>query len=622
MTSELRPGTRCGDYELLAFIGKGGMAQVWSARNTRNGELVAVKTLLPVYAADPVLQERLAREGDSQSALRHPNILRAYGTFRLNDSIFMVMDLVDGESLERYLLRRHGIPVPEIRGIAQAVLSALQHAHDSHIVHRDVKPSNVLLSRSGQILLSDFGIALLRNAVRLTRIGGIGTPSYMSPEQIVGRDITHQSDIYAVGCVLYELLTGLPPFYAEGPSANEIVREAHQFKTPEPFLANHPEIPPALESAVLRALEKKPADRFLSCAEFAAALGVSIQRQTPGGPARSAEPVTQPVHVRGSASDQYGAIEVPQAGTPGESRAVRRPSGPRVMPTPGARVSSRVAKDSGQIGPGRGAVHGLPETGPGVTTARPSRPSGHGTAAGRALTPAVAVITRHSGLTGAIAITGAVILAASAIARWQVTHPSQQSASTHAVSPASSTGAPSATGNATASALTAGKTPTADPATGKADAGLDAANPAAVGRPVDSIQVSNAIEQLKHTYDRLQNDSASTAPAPDAATGGSALPKRPAPLSPPPGALAHTSGVLQWTGIRGDTVEIMGASVNKGAVTGDALPGVPVRITVENEDGTVLQLPSDADGFRKLTLHMATGHARIHWQVVGTGPTK
>ena len=216
MSFELQPGEHCGDYELLAYIGQGGMAQVWSARSLLNGELVAVKTLLPAYADNSVLKERLSREGQSQNILHHPNILHSRGTYQWNGSVFMVMDLVDGESLEKYILRRRIMPVPEVRGVAQAVLSALSHAHANSIVHRDVKPSNILLSRKGRILLGDFGIALLQNSIRLTRFGGMGTPCYMSPEQIVGRDIDHRSDIYSVACVLYELLTGFPPFHARG----------------------------------------------------------------------------------------------------------------------------------------------------------------------------------------------------------------------------------------------------------------------------------------------------------------------------------------------------------------------------------------------------------------------
>src|ERR1700679_3243418 len=116
MSFELRPGDRCGDYEMLAFIGHGGMDQGWSARSLSKGELVAVKTLLPSYAENAVLKERLTREGQSQNLLQHPNILRSHGTYEWNGTIFMVMDLVDGESLERYIQRRRIMPVPEVRG--------------------------------------------------------------------------------------------------------------------------------------------------------------------------------------------------------------------------------------------------------------------------------------------------------------------------------------------------------------------------------------------------------------------------------------------------------------------------------------------------------------------------
>jgi serine/threonine-protein kinase len=581
MISDLAPNIRCGDYELLAFIGKGGMAQVWSARHLISGELVAVKTLLPLYAADPVLQERLAREGDSQKTLHHPNILRAHGTFRLNGSIFMVMDLVDGESLERYMLRRRNIPVPEVRGIAQAVLSGLQHAHESNIVHRDVKPSNILLSRTGRILLSDFGIALLRNAIRLTRIGGIGTPCYMSPEQIIGRDIGPLSDIYSVGCVLYELLTGFPPFHAEGPGANEIVREAHRFQVPEPLLPNRPEIPPALAIAVLRALEKKPAARFQSCAEFAAALGVSIQRQHAAGPLPDSFPLALSPAQGGS------DIQSPRMVTPADARGAQRPSGPRVSP---------------------------PLSGPGVTIARPSggRPSGRhsDTASSRV----VSAIERHPQLTGAIAIGGAVLLAVLAIARWEMLHPAPLP---NRPQPAAVSSAPPvdeknpAQSGAIAASASASEGQGAPPAASQVE-GRDGSQ----GIPDLSAPVSGAINQfnqLKDAFDRSRTD-AQPAAAPAV--------NRPPPLAPPPGALSNTSGVLQWTGTKGDSVEVSGITASKGFLTGDQLPGVPVRMWVENDDGTITQMPSDADGYERFTLRAASGHARIHWQTLGPGQTK
>jgi len=590
MISDLSAGMRCGDFELLAFIGNGGMAQVWSARNALSGELVALKTLLPLYSSDRVLQERLAREGESQKALQHPNILRAHSTFRLNGSIFMVMDLVDGESLERYMIRRRSIPVPEVRGVAQAVLSALQHAHEANIVHRDVKPSNILLSRTGRILLGDFGIALLRNAVRLTRIGGIGTPCYMSPEQIIGRDIGPLSDIYSVGCVLYELLTGLPQFHAEGPTANEIVRDAHQFQAPVPLLPAHPEIPPALASAVLRALGKKPAARFSSCAEFAAALGVSIQRQ---------QAAPSPLSVMPG----YGTPDVaaPRLGTPSEGRVAQRPSGPRVSP------------------PGSSPPISTPIQGPGVTVARPFEPSGRlsGTRS-----PVVTVFARHPQLAGVIAIAAAVLLALSAVARWRASL--APSAAGHAI-PADTP----VSGGVSGKKSSAPSVPTgAEDAAQRQDSATDAAlhtptsAPPSAGHTGDQgmpdlAPVSGAIHQqlnqLKDSYDRLQNDSAPAA---------SSTANRPPPLAPPPGALAHTSGVLQWTGTKGDNVEISGSGASKGFLTGDALPGVPVRVWIEGDDGTITQLPSDADGYRRFTMHLASGHARIHWQTFGTGQTK
>jgi len=582
--SDLSPGMRCGDYELLAFIGKGGMAQVWSARNTVNRELVAIKTLLPLYAADPVLQERLAREGESQKTLRHPNILKAHGTFRLDGSIFMVMDLVDGESLERYMRRRRRIPVPEVRGIAQSVLGALHHAHEANIVHRDVKPSNILLSRSGRILLSDFGIALLRNAVRLTRIGGIGTPCYMSPEQIVGRDIGPLSDIYSVGCVLYELLTGLPPFHAEGPAANEWVRDAHQFTPPAPLLPNHPEVPPALANAVMRALEKAPAARFQSCAEFAAALGVSVQLLAgigaghlneggaAGGSAHS--PLSEPAEGRPASG-----IEMPRVVTP-----VENPSGQRPSSTP--RVQ-------------------LPLSGAGVTIAKPSGPT-----SGRH-TPAAVVSTvrKHPGSAGIAAIAAAVLLAAFAVLRWQESH---------------ATPGKSGDGQSAASGVSAQRNPTGASAATASARATGGTEPAAAGNaPGDRIgqgssEVSTAIDQIKQTYDKFQRDTTPAAPEEANAATGSALPKRPTPM-----AFGRTSGVLQWTGSKGESVEIDGTKASRGILTGDTLPGVPVRVWIDGDnEGIIIQRPSDADGYRKLLLRMTADNVRIRWQKLDPGQTK
>jgi len=590
MSSELRPGYRCGDYELLAFIGQGGMAQVWSARSVSKGELVAIKALLPAYAENGVLRERLLREGQSQNMLQHQNILRSRGTYEWGRSIFMVMELVDGESLERYIQRRRIMPVPEVRGVAQSVLSALSHAHDHQIVHRDVKPSNILLSRKGRILLGDFGIALLQNSIRLTRFGGMGTPSYMSPEQIVGRDIDHRSDLYSVGCVLYELLTGAPPFPAVGSDANDVVRRAHQKTLPEPLIPKNPDVPAALEKAVLRALEKLPADRFESSAAFAAALGVSIhvaqpdQERAPAAAAKSAVQVVFPqgyddgagaTLTRVTPAPITPAVEMPRAGTPAGT--------PADLLQPGGRVQGRVS------GPGLTRFHA----------------SGGLTAKG--------LIARRPLLVGGAAIAAAVLLAALAVSKWRSTGPVPSNGATALPAPGAADARKAGPAEADLSPDPVQDEPAASPAS-------DAASDVPVAQTARDA-LSRALGQLSQTAPER-------VPAPDAPVGTALTPgvfpssSRPPPLAPPPGASVRSSGVLQWVGTRGDEVEIDGSTASKGVLSGDALPGVPVAIAIEGDNGSVIQLPADADGYRRLILRSAATHLRIHWKTLATGQAR
>jgi serine/threonine protein kinase len=606
MSSELRPGAHCGDYELLAHIGQGGMAQVWSARSLASGELVAIKTLLPAYRENAVLKERLSREGQSQNFLHHPNILRSLGTFQWMGLIFMVMDLVDGESLEKYIRRRRIMPVPEVRGVAQAVLSALSHAHANSIVHRDVKPSNILLSRQGKILLGDFGIALLQNSTRLTRFGGMGTPCYMSPEQIVGRKIDHRSDIYSVSCVLYELLTGAPPFHATGSNANEVIRSAHRHTAPDPLIPKNPEVPAALEKAVLRALEKTRGDRFESCAEFAAALGVSIQIRTVDDERVTETDINPPSHslivlppgradaaVAGAGARSTPSIEMPHAGTP---------SGTPPSHTP---------KDAAMSDRSRGQK---PISGPGVTSMRhtPTSMRHSPTSVTRTLAAgrSFGFIRRRPGLVGVIAIVTAILLLAIL-----------------AISRARSVGRGPAP-PATVTALTVSGPPVGEVsgATGQSAATPSPAVPGDSTAPqdepptLDSTSRDNALDQMRQTVaDRSQPAPAAAQPA---NTAGDTESNRPPPLSPPPVSGSTASGLLQWAGNRGDEVEIDGLRATKGVLSGDALPGVAVTVVIEGENGSVLTQPSEADGYKHFTFRSSASRVRIRWKALETGQSR
>jgi serine/threonine protein kinase len=578
--SSLRPGDRCGDYELLAFIGRGGMAQVWSARDVHTREVVALKTLLPLYAGNAILQERLMREGQSQQVLQHPNILRALNTFPWNGTNYIVMDLVDGESLEGYMQRRRLLPVPEVRGIAQAVLSALSHAHANNIVHRDVKPSNILLSRQGRILLSDFGIALLQNAIRLTRAGSMGTPSYMSPEQIVGRDINHLSDIYSVGCVLYELLTGFPPFHDESPQSNEVVRNAHQFVAPMPLRPRCPEIPQALENAILRALEKKPRERFQSCAEFAAALGLTIQF-------RNEEFAGKPL-----------TDVVTHHGLPGRAMPVR--SGMAVGGTP-------VSWPEGARTPGQPRVSGGSRPAgmtPSRQSAGPRSPAASPATTDRNTSAADLKLHRQLALTGSVAIALAVLL--SLLALWISRRSPAAPAGSRLV------GSQTSGGNAPPSSGTEQKEAAKPSSASAPSPGGDTPNEPL--QRVEQLAAENPTlpEQVHQAYDHIQGE------LPASTTRG----QRPAPLAPPPGAAERTSGVLQWAGSKGDRIEISGLTASAGTITGDPLPGVPVQISIEADKGGLVQAPTDADGFMRFIFRAPGGRTKIFWKTIGTGQNK
>jgi len=254
------------------LLGQGGMATVYLAHDVKHDRKVALKVLRPELAA--VLgAERFLQEIKTTANLQHPHILPLHDSGEVDGTVFYVMPYVEGESLRDRLAREKQLPVDEAVRIAREVASALDYAHRHGVIHRDIKPENILL-HDGQALVADFGIALAASSVggsRMTETGmSLGTPHYMSPEQAMGeREITVRSDVYALGCVLYEMLTGEPPF--TGPTAQAIVAKV---MTAEPagLTAQRKTVPPYVDAAVLTALEKLPADRFASAAEFGAAL--------------------------------------------------------------------------------------------------------------------------------------------------------------------------------------------------------------------------------------------------------------------------------------------------------------------------------------------------------------
>jgi len=259
-------------YRLERELGAGGMATVYLAEDLKHDRQVAIKVLRPELAA-VIGAERFLSEIKTTANLQHPHILPLHDSGEADGFLYYVMPLIEGETVRDRITREKQLPVAEAVRIARECALALDYAHRKGIVHRDIKPENILL-HDGSALIADFGIALAASKAgetRMTQTGmSLGTPHYMSPEQAMGeREITARSDVYALGCVLYEMLTGEPPF--TGSTAQAIVARVVT-ETPRPMLPQRHTIPPHVEAAVLTALEKLPADRFATAAEFAEAL--------------------------------------------------------------------------------------------------------------------------------------------------------------------------------------------------------------------------------------------------------------------------------------------------------------------------------------------------------------
>jgi hypothetical protein len=270
------PG-RIKSYELQRAIARGGMATVYLAVDTRSGREVALKQMLPQVAGDPEFLSRFRHEVQIHASLHHPNILEVYELEAGPEHYFIAMELAEGGSLRTLLDRHPGGMLTEVALIVAAeVLKGLECAHASGIIHRDIKPHNILLTRAGAIKVADFGISKTDQMTRLTQTGDlIGTPAYMSPEQASARPLDARTDIFSVGVMLYEMLTGINPFNTGNPVTTLRMVTDHE---PTPLSEADPRIPVACELQVERMLAKDPERRFRSAADAAAALE-SLVRQ-------------------------------------------------------------------------------------------------------------------------------------------------------------------------------------------------------------------------------------------------------------------------------------------------------------------------------------------------------
>jgi len=311
-------GQTLGGYRILEQIGRGGMATVYKAFQPSLDRNVAIKVLPPYFAEqDDTFLKRFRLEARAVAALRHPNILVVHDYGEQDGTTFIIMEYVEAGTLTDRLGRP--MPLPEIEVLLRQVAASLAYAHEKGIIHRDVKPSNILLPKPEWPLLTDFGLAKIVGGTHLTQTGAIaGTPAYMSPEQGRGDTLDHRTDIYSLGIVLYEMTTGVVPFKAETPMAVIVKHIIEPLPLPR---AVNPELPEAVERVILKALAKDPQDRFSNANEMADAFTAAVampssQALSQGTPPLQGAP-------RGEAKGSRPAGEAPRVRAAAETRPLR-----------------------------------------------------------------------------------------------------------------------------------------------------------------------------------------------------------------------------------------------------------------------------------------------------------
>ena len=301
-------------YEIQRELAQGGMAEVYLARDQLLNRPVALKALFPEYAREPSFVERFRREAQAAANLNHPNIVAIYDWGQEDGTYFIVMEYVEGRSLRDLIRSEAPLDASQAAEITAEIASALGFAHRNGVVHRDVKPGNVLLTRTGTVKVTDFGIARAGTSDGLTQTGSVmGTATYFSPEQAQGLPVDGRSDVYALGVVLYEMVTGVAPFTAESPVS---VAYKHVREDPVPPTERNPEIPPDLEIIIITALAKDPANRYQTADDMRAdilrfrrgrpvlgapATALVVDNPTPGATA------TIPAATTAAAAAAYGA---------------------------------------------------------------------------------------------------------------------------------------------------------------------------------------------------------------------------------------------------------------------------------------------------------------------------
>jgi len=276
-----------GKYVVKRELGRGGMGAVYLAEQTGLGREVAIKELIPSAAADPIALKRFLQEAQVMARTSHPNLVQVYDMEQIQGANYIVLEFVRGKSLRDWL-NRGAIPLPQVFAVMHGVLQALDYAHRHAIVHRDMKPENVLLSDEGDVKVADFGIARLTDdsagpGSTATKTGTtVGTPQYMSPEQVASSKVDGRSDLYSAGIMFYELIVGEPPFTASEADGPFTLMAKHVQAPPRPPSVLKPGLDPQLEEIVLKSLSKRPEDRYQNGQEFDESVSGVADRLCPG----------------------------------------------------------------------------------------------------------------------------------------------------------------------------------------------------------------------------------------------------------------------------------------------------------------------------------------------------
>jgi serine/threonine protein kinase len=370
----LKAGDRLDRFEIVEPLGEGAYAETYKARDTQSGDMVLIKSPNPLLFADPAIHQRFMRESEIARHLNHPGVQRSVDLGENRTEPYLALEYIEGDTLRRWL-RKHKLPIaiPQAVQWGTELAEALSYLHQHKIVHRDLKPENVIVTGDGRLKIIDFGTALLTGARRLTwrhLTEALGTPDYMSPEQIQGDRGDPRSDIYSWGIMMYEFLTGRVPFEGDNWLA---VMAGHLQRHPKPIRELRPEVPPELEATVLTAMRRYPENRYQSAGELLADLrALNLQEAPAAAPAPVPEPYPAPAPGPTPAPvPAQGRTDAVRPAVPAYGGSGRRLSGPPRPPSPAEQAPAAPYRP--------GAPAGTDRTGPSRASARdfsPEKPIG------------------------------------------------------------------------------------------------------------------------------------------------------------------------------------------------------------------------------------------------------